>query len=313
MSLQTPPLQPAKQKLPQVPQLSGSLLVSVQTPPQQVPLQQLTVAHDSPSWAQTFGAGPTGAGWQNPSTQTSSAVQQMPRHSVVPSAQTHDPAEQTRPAGQTNPHKPQLLTSSPPILTQTPPQSDCPSGQAGWSLQVPLSQAPPQLTPQAPQLAVSVCRSTQSPPQAVCPAGHSSGVSPGARQRPLVQTCSKQHSGVAVHGSSPETQSECRTRQMPPPQSNSEQQSSRPAHGAPNCPHPPASVVGGAVVAGLPVPPLDDPPLLVPPLDDPEPLLAPPLVPPPVAGLRCPSEVAVACQSPRSPGWGPVSTPSTAP
>jgi hypothetical protein len=173
-----PPLHwlPAAHRLPQVPQLRGSVCVFVQrplhmlsppphthAPPEQVDPEEHTKLHF-----------PQSSGLVEVSTHA-------PVQSVRPAAHmfVHIPCEHTKPGLHTLPQVPQLLGSFASCV-QTPEHMLPPFGQAHfplwhvvWALQT---------RPQPPQLLSSVCSFTHEAPHCVCPPEHDSV------QVPLEQT-----------------------------------------------------------------------------------------------------------------------------
>jgi hypothetical protein len=158
--VQLPPTHwlPGPQRFPHIPQLRGSVVVSVHAPLQLVVpapqvhmlLTQLAPAgHTLPQLPQSLGSDVV-------STHALLQLVCPVAHDVV-----HAPLEQTCPLPQTLPHAPQLF-GSPCVFVQTPLHR--------WPLlkhvHVPIVHVVPplQTVPQAPQLALSVCSSTHAPP-----------------------------------------------------------------------------------------------------------------------------------------------------
>ncbi len=164
MQVHVPEVQviPVPQRLPQRPQLFGSLATSAQPPPVQaiapaphmhMPEEHVPPAHDRPHAPQLFASVARSA-------QVVAQATREPPHA-------HAPAVQVEPVGHARPHVPQFAPSV-WRLTHTPLHGTIPPVHvSGW--QVPLVQTSVRLQPlpQRPQLARSVDASTQLAPQRI--------------------------------------------------------------------------------------------------------------------------------------------------
>lgn len=152
---------PGAQAFAQSPQLSESLVISTQPPPQAFRLPVQLVAHT-----------PLEHTWPAPHALphlpqflgSDCASTQLPAQASEPAAQPHWPATQANPLEQALPQPPQLLASD-CGSTHLPAQASKPAGQ----LHMPPTQAmpPPQVVPQAPQFRGSLVTSTQLRPHAL--------------------------------------------------------------------------------------------------------------------------------------------------
>ena len=200
---------PAGQTMPQPPQLVGSLLVSVQTPRQRVPLSKQpqlplwqlvpppqrtphapqsrllvcrsthALPHVVSPVAQAPVHSPDEQSWLPVQAlphvpQSSGLVERLthtPLQLVSPAGQAHIPLKQLWPLAQVVPHAPQLLSSL-AVLTHAPLQLLSPVAQvvAQWLREQTIP--PPHAVPQAPQLAGSELMSTHALLQLVVPPRH---------------------------------------------------------------------------------------------------------------------------------------------